>query len=67
MEQKLFQDPFLKNQNWEYLWVDSLKCYKYVFILCPNQGPPKYTGTKVRNTFFYLIWSFLEKQKEVWN
>ena len=23
--EKLFLDPFLKNQNWVYLWVSSLK------------------------------------------
>ena len=23
--EKLFPDPYLKNQNWAYLWINSLK------------------------------------------
>ena len=31
--------PFYKNQNWAYLWTNSLKCYKVCFFfLCSSQG-----------------------------
>ena len=36
------------------LWINSLKCYKFVFILCPSRGPQKYIKTKVTNTCSYL-------------
>ena len=29
--EELFQDPLLKNQNWAYLWINSLK---FGFIAC---------------------------------
>ena len=29
--EKLFPDPFLKNQNWDYLWINSLKFYAICF------------------------------------
>ena len=28
--EKLVSDPFIKNQNWAYLWIISLKCYNGV-------------------------------------
>ena len=28
---KLVPDPYLKNQNWEYLWINSLKFYTVCF------------------------------------
>ena len=31
---KLFRGPFLKNQNWVYLWISNLKSYIAFFILC---------------------------------
>ena len=31
---KLFPDPFLKNQNWASLWIDSLKFYVVVAFVC---------------------------------
>ena len=34
---KLFPDPFLKNQNWTYIWINSLKIYT-VFLLYANLG-----------------------------
>ena len=36
--EKLFPDPFLKNQNWAYLWINSLKLYSFVFIVCQVEG-----------------------------
>ena len=32
--EKPFWDPFLKNQNWAYLRVNSLKYIQFVFIVC---------------------------------
>ena len=33
--EKLFPDSFLKEQNWELiLWINSLKFYHFVFIVC---------------------------------
>ena len=29
----LFPDPFLKSQNWSYLWIKSLKLYTVCFLL----------------------------------
>ena len=29
--EELFSDPFLKNQNWSYLWINSLKFYTVCF------------------------------------
>ena len=40
--QKAVPDPFIKNQNREYLWINNLNCYKFVFIVCPGQGLAKH-------------------------
>ena len=29
--EKLFPDPFLKNQTWAYLWINSLRFYEICF------------------------------------
>ena len=52
-----------KNQNWAYLWMNSLKYIKFVFIVYPSQGLPKYINTKVLTPCFYFIYSFFKKQK----
>ena len=39
----LFPDPFLKNQNWEYLWINSLKFYRACFFCMAGWGISKYT------------------------
>ena len=33
--EKLFTDPFLKNQNWVYLWINNLKFYTVCFYCMP--------------------------------
>ena len=33
--EKLFTDPFLKNQNWIYLWINNLKFYTVCFYCMP--------------------------------
>ena len=39
--EKLVLDPFIKNQNWEYLWTNNLKCYK-VCLDCMSMSKSKY-------------------------
>ena len=34
--EKLFPDPFLKNQNWVYLWINILKVLCSLFLLYAN-------------------------------
>ena len=34
--EKLFLDPSLKNQNWAYLWINSLKFYTVCFYCMPS-------------------------------
>ena len=39
MAEKLVPDSFLKNQNWAYLWINSLKSFvQFVFIVCQVVG-----------------------------
>ena len=52
MVEKLFPDPFLKNQNWAYIWMSSLKFYTVFFNYRPSWGPSKYTETKLENACF---------------
>ena len=37
----------------EYLWINNLKCLRFVFIVCPSQGLPKYNKVKTLTTSFY--------------
>ena len=52
--EKLLPDPFLKNQNWAYLWINCLKLYTVCFYHMLKGGLSKYTETN-----FYII--FQEK------
>ena len=38
MVEILFPESFLKNQNWAYLWINSLKVYIVYFYRMPSQG-----------------------------
>ena len=53
--EKLFQDPFLKNQNWACLWINSLKFYTICFYCMPSWGLSKDINAKLQTTSFYLI------------
>ena len=53
MVEKLFPDPFLKNQNWVYLRVNSLQFYTFCFFHMPSWGLLLYTETKFQTTCFY--------------
>ena len=59
--EKLFSDPFLKNQNWE-LSLD--KFYTVYFYGMTCWGLLKYAKTKLETTCFYLIKNIFKKQKE---
>ena len=48
MVEKLVPDPFLTNQNWVYLWINS----KFVLILCPSQEI-------LRNIETFLLFHYL--------
>ena len=58
----LSPDPFLKNQNWAYLWINSLKFYTFSFNCMPSWGLAKYIETKLQNTCFYLMLFFKKKK-----
>ena len=40
--EKLFPDLFLQNQNWAYLWINSLKSYTACFYCMPSWDLSKY-------------------------
>ena len=60
----LFPDTFLKNWDWAYLWINSLKFYTVYFYLNPSWRPSKYIETKLQTTCFYFIKSFSKKTKK---
>ena len=46
---------FLKYQNLEKLWINSLKFYKVCFYCMPSWGLSKYIETNRQATYFYFI------------
>ena len=48
-------DPFLKTQNWTYLWIDNLKFCTICFYCLPKWELSNYIETKLLTTYFYLI------------
>ena len=40
-------NPFLKNQNWAYHWINSLKFYTVCFHCMPSWGLSEYTKIKL--------------------
>ena len=50
-----FPDSFLKNQNWVYLWINSLKFYTVCSYCMPSWWVSKYIETKMQTTSFFLI------------
>ena len=65
--EKLVPDPLIKNQNCVYLWINSLKCYKSLFLLYVQVEVYQDT-LKLRywSVAFILYKFFKKKQKEVW-
>ena len=43
--EELVPDAFLKNQNWAYIWINSLKFYIVCFYFMPSSGLSKYIET----------------------
>ena len=64
MVEKLFLETFLKNQNWAYLRINSVRFYTVYFYCMPSLGLSKYSETKLHTTCFYLILSFCKKQNK---
>ena len=54
---KLFLEPYLKNQNWSYLRINSLKFYTLCLYCIPSWGPSKYIETKLQATSLHLIYT----------
>ena len=62
--EKLFPDPFLKNQNWASVWIKSLKFYTVCFYYITSWGPSKFIETKLlQATCFDFIEIFFKKQR----
>ena len=52
---KTIHRPIFKKAKLSISLDRESKILQICFILCPNQGPPKYIKNKVFNTLFYLI------------
>ena len=62
--------PFHKNQNWTYLWTNSLKCYKVCFYcMFKSKVYQNIFKLKCRTLVFilYKAFFFLKKKKMIWN
>ena len=62
--------PFHKNQNWTYLWTNSLKCYKVCFYcMFKSKVYQNIFKLKCRTLVFilYKAFFFLKKKKKIWN
>ena len=53
--EKLFPDPFLKNQIWVYFWIYWLTFFTICFYDILIWGLPKYSELKLQTMFCYLI------------
>ena len=63
MMEKLFPDLFLKNQNWAYVLINSVKFYTVYFYCISNWGPLKYTEPKLQNTCIYVTCFFVKAKR----
>ena len=52
---KINPDPFVKNQNWAYRWINSLKFNTVCFYCMLSWRLSKYIETKLQTTYFHLI------------
>ena len=65
--EELFPDTLLKNQNWSYIWISSLKFCTVCFYCMPNWGLSKYIETKVKlscRPISFTWYKALEKNKK---
>ena len=61
--EKLVPNPFLKNQNWAYLWINSLKFTQFIFISCQVEGWLKILKISCRPFDFTSYKAFLKNKR----
>ena len=61
--EKLFPDPFLKNQNWAYYWINSLSFKHFAFIICQVEGYLKILKLSCRPLAFTSKKPFLKARR----
>ena len=59
--EKLVTNPFVKNENWAYILIISLKFYTVCFYCMASCVLSKYIENKLETTCFDLILSVLKK------
>ena len=71
--EKLFPDTFIKNENWEYIWIDNVKFYAVGFCCIPSiqnvlksidYWQSKSVETKLQIACFHLKYKSFLKNKE---
>ena len=62
MMEKQFPDPFLKSQNWAYLWINILKFYTVCFGACRVEGYRNILKLSCRPLAFTSYKAFLESK-----
>ena len=64
MMDKLVPDHFLKNQNWAYLWINSLVSFiQFVFIICQVEGAQNVLKRSCRTLAFTSYKAFSKNKK----
>ena len=62
--------PFHKNQNWTYLWTNSLKCYKVCFYCMFKSKIYQNIFKRKCQTLAFILYKasfFFKKKKKIWN
>ena len=63
MIEKLFPDSFLKNRNWAYLWINSVKFYTVFVIVCQVEGYQNILRLNFRPLTFTSYKPFLRNKR----
>ena len=64
MVETLFPDPFLENQNWEYIWINKVsKVLCIFFIVCQLEDHRKWLKLRCRPLAFTSNKAFLKNKK----
>ena len=61
--EKLFPDPFLKDQNWVYLYISSVIFHTVGCYCMPSWGLSKYIEIKQQTVCLYLKQSLFKETK----
>ena len=61
--ENLVPNPFLKNQNWAYLWISSPKFTQFVYIVCQVEGSRNILKLSCRPLTFTSSKAFLKSKK----